>query len=258
MLFRMNIGGDRMTNIVRVLIVDDDPGVCKVLRQYCEDAGFAAEEAHDIAGARLKLAEQSFDLVFLDLYFGDDAAGCDLAREIRQHNNCGIITISGRADRDERMELMFETVDDTIAKPLEPNEVIARAQAVLRRYGFAAGQDKKSNGANIAKFAGWTLNLKRHELTSPEGKSVSLTMGEFNLLCNLVRHPNEVLSREQIIEMDSSMQTISTPDRAVDMRVSRLRQRLSQDMADDTAELIRTVRGAGYLFAAEVVWSNGE
>ena len=245
-----------MQSDVHILIVDDDPGVCKILRQYFEDAGFAVDEVHDIAGAREKLDHHTYNLVVLDLYFGDAASGRDLAKEIRSRHDCGIIAISGRADRDERIDLMNATVDDTIAKPLELNEVVARSRAVLRRYGMASGNDKKNNAppAAIASFAGWKLNVKRHELTSPQGKIVTLTMGDFNLLSNFIRHPNEVLSREQIVEMDTSMQTIGTPDRAVDMRILLLRQRLEQD-APDGVELIRTVRGAGYMLAAEVVWN---
>ena len=248
-----------MSDAVRILIVDDDRAICKLLRQYFEGAHYQVCEAHDIKDAREKLRTKAYNLAMLDVYFDGRAVGTDLAREIRDAHNCGIIMISERADRKEKISLLNDAVDDTISKPLDEDEVLARTRAVLRRYGVPATQDKK-NGVTpgaIASFAGWILNLKRHDLTSPRGHLVQLTMGEFNLLCNFAKHPNQVLSREQIIEMDPSIQSISTPDRAVDMRISRLRHRLTQESADD-AELIRTVRGAGYMLAADVRWVNDE
>lgn len=248
-----------MSDTVRILIVDDDKNVCNLLRQYFEDADYKVCEAHDIKQAREKLAAQPFNLAMLDVYFDGKAVGTDLAREIREAHNCGIIMISGLADRKERISLLNSAVDDTISKPLEQDEVLARARAVLRRYGVASVQEKKNGAAPgvIATFAGWVLNLKRHDLTSPRGTLVQLTMGEFNLLCHFAKHPNEVLSREQIIEMDTTIQSTSPPDRAVDMRISRLRYRLAQESPGDV-ELIRTVRGAGYMLTTDVVWSNGD
>jgi two-component system, OmpR family, response regulator len=248
-----------MSEAVRVLIVDDDLAVCKLLRQYFEGAAYKVCEAHDIEDARTKLSANPFNLVMLDLYFGEQAAGRDLAREIRTTHNCGIIAMSGIADRAERIEIIRATVDDSIGKPLEEDEVLARASAVLRRFGIGNGAEKKAPAAPgiIATFAGWVLNLKRHDLVSPQGKEVKLTMGEFNLLYNFVMHPNEVLTREQIIEMDTSIQSMSPPDRAVDMRISRLRHRMAKESSDDV-ELIRTVRGAGYMLVTDVSWSNGD
>ena len=249
-----------MSDTIRILIVDDDRNVCKLLRQYFESVDYEVCEAHDIRQAREKLAAQPYNLAMLDVYFDGKAVGTDLAREIRDAHNCGIIMISGLADRKERISLLNAAVDDTISKPLEQDEVLARARAVLRRYGVGAGtvSDTKNGAPGVmATFAGWVLNLKRHDLTSPQGKLVQLTMGEFNLLCQFVKHPNEVLSREQIIEMDSTIQSTSPPDRAVDMRISRLRYRLVQESPGDL-ELIRTVRGAGYMLTTDVVWSNGD
>jgi two-component system, OmpR family, response regulator len=246
-----------MNEAVRVLIVDDDPSVCKILRQYFEDADYKVCEAHDIKQAREKLAAQPYNLAMLDVYFDGKAVGTDFAREIREGQNCGIIMISGLAGREEQLSLLHAAVDDTINKPLKQDEVLARASAVLRRYGVGTGvAPDKNNGAPgvVATFAGWVLNLKRHDLTSPQGRMVPLTMGEFSLLCNFAKHPNEVLSREQIIELDSPIQSTSPPDRAVDMRISRLRHRLMQESPGDL-ELIRTVRGAGYMLTADVVWS---
>ena len=204
-----------MSDAVRILIVDDDKGVCKVLREYFEDADYLVSEAHDIEEAREKLAAQPYNLAMLDVYFHGKAVGTDFASEIRRAHNCGIIMISERADRKEQLSLLHAAVDDTISKPLEQDEVLARTRAVLRRYGVGAGTEGKINAAPgvVATFAGWVLNLKRHDLTSPQGKLVPLTMGEFNLLSNFAKHPNEVLSREQIIELDASIQSTSPPDR---------------------------------------------
>jgi two-component system, OmpR family, response regulator len=247
-----------VSEIAKILIVDDDEGVCKLLCEYFKETDYVVSVAHDIEDAREKLAAERHNLTILDVFFKNKAVGTEFAQEIREVHNCGIILISGRADRKEQLSMLHAAVDDTISKPLDQDEVLARTRAVLRRYGVGAGAaaDKNNSPAPgvVATFAGWVLNLKRHDLTSPQGKPVSLTMGEFNLLCHFAKHPNEVLSREQIIEMDSSIQSTSPPDRAVDMRISRLRHRLMQESPGDL-ELIRTVRGAGYMLTADVDWS---
>lgn len=250
-----------MTETARILIIDDDPAVRAILRACYGDAGYEVEEAGTVEEARQWLAERRFDLVTVDVYFesglGKTAEGITLAREIRNAHNCGIIMLSVMDDPNASNDLLSEVADDNVRKPFKIDEVLARTRAVLRRYDTrpAANGAGRRTKRVAASFAGWVLDLKRHEVVSPRGVIVQLTAGEFTLLSNFAERANEVLTREQIVALDSNMLTIGTPDRAVDMRISRLRNRLEQE-APEAADLIRTVRGAGYRLVADVVWTE--
>lgn len=250
---------DTIHNTIRILIVDDEPDMRTILRRCFETAGYGVCEAGNGAEAWARLAERSYDLVTVDVkLFAPDGNGredgSDLARQIHERHDCAIIMVSVINNMEERNSWLEDWADDTITKPFVVEELLARTRAVLRRAGRIQGRETANGGqtGDIATFAEWTLDFKRHELRSPEGTAVALTMGDFNLLRNLFKHPQEVLSRDQIVEMDSSIQSMSSSDsaRAVDMRISRLRSKLG----DHDQKLIRTVRAAGYMFVADVVW----
>lgn len=241
----------------RILIVDDDPEIRSVLRKCFEGAGYVVAEAASIAGARTALASDVFHLVTVDVNLdcadGTREDGKDLALEIRSRYHCGIIMLSVITDRGERNNWLQDWADDTVMKPFQVDELLARTRAVLRRYQPGNGRDEMPD-SGVASFAGWTLDTRRIELRSPQGKIVPMTMGDFNLLRSLLRHPQEVLSRDRIAAMDASIQTMASDSaRAVDMRISRLRDRLTECESADK-DLIRTVRGAGYMLVAEVQW----
>ena len=252
-----------MQDRIWILIVDDEAEMRASLRRCFEGAGYAVCEAGTVEEARVQLSVRHFGLVTVDVnLYADDGsgkgAGKALAREIREQHDCGIIMVSVIDDQEERNNWLEIWADDTITKPFVVRELLARTHAVLRRYteGHKRDADGGARSGDISHFAGWTLDLKRHELRAPDGQPVSLTMGDFNLLRNLLRHSNEVLSRDQIVELDSSIQSMSSSDsaRAVDMRISRLRDKLHDDVEK---KLIRTVRGAGYMFAQDVTWGDG-
>jgi two-component system, OmpR family, response regulator len=248
---------------IHILVIDDDPAMRGNLRRIYEEAGFVVAEAGTSAEARRALSQTPFDLVTVDVNIDLDNGlrredGAALAREIHATYDCAIIMISVIIDQEERTSWLESWADDTIMKPFNPKELVARTRAVLRRHGHIAGQGQRQ--PDIATFGGFVLDFKKLELRAPSGNPISITAGELNLLRNLIKHPHEVLSRDQIIEMDSSIQSMSSADsfRAVDMRVSRLRAKLSDDSGEEHNErnwLIRTVRSAGYLFVADVAWS---
>lgn len=258
-----------MTETIRILIIDDEPEMRRGLRRCFEGAGYAVCEAANATEARTKLSERIYNLVTVDYYlFGRDGHtkedGAELAREIHQSYDCGLIMISKIVDRSVHNDWLRVWADATIAKPFNVDDLLAATSAVLRRRGGVTQHNGLSGDrtAGIATFAGWQLDEKGHKLTSPQGNEVILTPGEYNLLRHLLSMPHVVLSREEIIDKDPSFQTGSAKDRAraVDMRVYRLRHKLGDEPDEETAvrKLILTVRSFGYKLNVDVGWSEAD
>ena len=241
-----------MTDMPHILIVDDDPRVRKLLRRYLGDEGFRVAEAADGEAMRAQMAVAEFDLILLDLIIpGED--GLSLAREVRQISAVPIIMVTGKGKMVDRVIGLEMGADDYITKPFHLREVLARIRTVLRRSATTSdGEQTKEptpdQGEGVT-FEGWRLDLVRRELRSPEETLVPLTTGEFDLLGALVKNANRVLSRDQLMDLVRNRDW--TPyDRTIDTQVGRLRKKIERDPANP--ELIKTVRGVGYVFAAKV------
>jgi two-component system OmpR family response regulator len=232
-----------------ILVVDDEPEVRALLRTCFEREGYDVLEAADGASLRAGIARQKIDLVTLDLTLGDED-GLALAREIRATCNVPIIMISGKGDTVDRVVGLELGADDYIAKPFALREVLARVRAVLRRYG-AAGEAVPDNGRKHEKFgfAGMVLDLTSRELRSTSGEVKPLTTAEFNLLALFIRRPHRVLSRDEIMDLLKG-HAWSPLDRSIDALVGRLRKRLESETG--TPQLVKTVRGVGYVFSVDV------
>jgi two-component system, OmpR family, response regulator len=243
-----------MSNPLHILIVDDEPRIRAMLRRYLAGEGFTVSEAADGADMRAVLDRESIDLVLLDLVMpGED--GLALARHIRQRSEIPIIILTGKGDLIDRVVGLEAGADDYITKPFELREVLARIRTVMRRAAphvsaarppAAAAGDKASE---VLVFEGWRFDLLRRELRRETGELVTLTAGEFELLAAFVRHPNRVLNRDQLIDLIKGRDWAAY-DRGVDTQVMRLRKKIERDPSNPS--LIRTVRGAGYVFAAAV------
>lgn len=235
---------------VHILIVDDEPDVRALLRSGLEPEGYSVSEAADGAGLMAALERQPVDLVTLDVRLsGED--GFDLARQVRAKNNVPIVMISGKGDMIDRVVGLELGADDYIAKPFHMREVLARIRAVLRRYALPAGASgpAASQAEATLRFAfdGWTLDLGRRELKSPEGKICELTTAEFNLLAILAERPGRVLSRDELMDLLKGHDW-SPLDRSIDGLIARLRKKIERG---ECPQLIKTVRGVGYVFAGE-------
>jgi DNA-binding response OmpR family regulator len=231
---------------VRVLVVDDDAEVAALLTRYLSAQGFSVNA---VASGREMLAfltGNAVDLVLLDLGLpGED--GLDLTRHLREHWRGPVIIVSGRADSVDRIVGLEVGADDYVTKPFELRELLARIRSVLRRVG----ESPRENNAPppVYRFAGYRLETHSRTLTTDAGQPVTLTNGEYELLQVFVTHPNQVLSRDEL--MNHLYGRDSGPyDRAVDVQVGRLRRKVEPDPASPT--LIKSVRGAGYLFADSV------
>ncbi len=230
-----------------ILVVDDDREIRDLLGRFLQKHGCRVTTARDGREMRAALADWNIDLIVLDLMLpGED--GLTLCRELRAGSTTPVIMLTAMGEETDRIVGLEMGADDYVPKPFNPRELLARIKAVLRRSGespAAAGAAK----VEALRFAGWTLEPGRRRLVSPDGVTVSLTAGEFDLLMAFVEHPQRVLSRDQLLDFTRG-RAAAPFDRSVDIQVSRLRRKIETDSAK--AELIKTVRGDGYIFASKV------
>jgi two-component system OmpR family response regulator len=233
-----------------ILIVDDEAEVRRLLEAGLKAEGYAVSEAADGAGLMAMLEKKPVDLITLDVRLGGED-GFNLAREVRAKNNVPIIMISGKGDMIDRVVGLELGADDYIAKPFHMREVLARVRAVLRRYETQGAEPARASPAEKSRrfeFDGWVLDAGRRALVNPQGKDCELTTAEFNLLLLLVERPGRVLSRDELMDLLKGHDW--TPlDRSIDGLVARLRKKIERG---EVPQLVKTVRGVGYVFAAQV------
>jgi len=243
-----------MSDNGHILVVDDEVEVCNLIRNYLSGEGFEVSVAHNGDDMRETLERSAIDLVILDLVLpGED--GLALARSLRDVSAIPILMLTGRGDPVDRIVGLEMGADDYLAKPFHLRELRARVQSVLRRVSGAM-QAEASDGTRPprprARFAGWTFDLSTRELLSPSGEDVRLTPGEFDLLVAFVTNAGQTLSRDRLLDLIRDRDADAF-DRTIDVRVGRLRRKLGDD--PHSPQLIRTVRGGGYLFSPPVTFS---
>ena len=236
-----------MDNAPHILIVDDDREIRELLGKFLERHGYRVDTARDGREMRAALAGWKIDLIVLDLMLpGED--GLTLCRTLRAESAIPIIMLTAMGDETDRIVGLEMGADDYVAKPFNPRELLARIKAVLRRAGEPRATSADDQ-ASVAKFAGWALDSARRCLVSPDDAVVSLTAGEFELLNAFVAHAGRVLSRDQLLDLTRG-RAAGPFDRSVDIQVSRLRRKIEVDPANP--EIVKTVRGGGYLFTPAV------
>ncbi len=229
-----------------ILIVDDDPDIAALVSQFLSGHGFSVQTAEDGAAMRRILAGQTVDLIILDLMLpGED--GLSLCRFLRQTTTLPIIMLTAMGSEADRVAGLETGADDYLPKPFSTRELLARIRAVLRRGHVGGGAD---TAHPVLIFAGWSLDVGRRRLWSADGVLVELTSGEFDLLYAFLRHPQQVLNRDHLLDMARGR--ISGPlDRTIDVQVGRLRRKLESD--PKKPDMIKTVRGGGYVLTVPVV-----
>ena len=236
-----------MTAPDHILVVDDDTEIRNLLREYLQQQGYRVTAVADGKGLRAAVDNSHPDLVILDLMLpGED--GLTLCRELRARSGVPIIMLTARGEETDRIVGLELGADDYIAKPFSPRELLARIKSVLRRTR-ALPENLRQEESGVFSFAGWTLDAATRNLTSSTGVVVALSGTDFRLLKIFVDHPNRVLTRDQLIDLMLAREA-GPYDRAIDVQVSRLRQRLGEDAKEPA--IIKTVRGQGYVFAAHV------
>ena len=240
-----------MPESASILVVDDDARIRDMLVRYLTDEGFAVRGAGDGAAMRAAMAAATPDLVMLDLVMPHED-GLTLARELRAAPDIPIVMITGKGEVVDRVVGLEVGADDYIAKPFHLREVLARIRTVLRRSASAQAEPAaaaRADSGECVGFSHWRFDMAKRELSAADGAPVALTTGEFNLLRAFVSHPNRPLNRDQL--MDLSRDRDWTPfDRSIDTQVGRLRKKIEADPKDP--QLIKTVRGVGYVFTADV------
>jgi len=232
-----------------VLVVDDDAELRRLVAKFLRANGLRVTTVRSAPEMRHALASAPVDLVILDVML-PGVSGLDLCREIRRTSSVPIIMLTSRAEEADRIVGLEIGADDYVTKPFSPRELLARLNAIMRRTG--GPEPQRPLGARRYNFDGWIVDTLKRELTNPDGVVVDLSTGEYNLLLVFVEQPQKVLSREQLL--DAARNRVATGfDRSIDVQISRLRRKIAP--GEDDHAMIKTVRGAGYMFVPTVTWS---
>lgn len=231
-----------------ILIVDDDAEIRALLGRYLQKNGLRATAVADGRAMWKALEAGRVDLIVLDLMLpGDD--GLTLCRNLRAKSEIPVIMLTARGEETDRIVGLEMGADDYLAKPFSARELLARIKAILRR-ARTLPTNLRPDSARRLRFAQWVLDTAQRHLLSGEGVVTPLSGAEYRLLRIFLAHPNRVLNREQLVDLTQGKEA-DPLDRSIDVQVSRLRHRLGDDPREP--RLIKTVRGEGYVLAAEVV-----
>jgi two-component system, OmpR family, response regulator len=230
-----------------IVIVDDDALLRGRLAAYLTSEGYRVTTADSAAAFRSIMRRERIDLVLVDITMPGEN-GLSLTRFLREQSEIGVVILTGKGDPIDRAIGLEVGADDYVAKPFHLRELLARVRSVLRRTGTRPDRDP-GVAAPVVRFAGWRLDLAKRTLTSARGEAVPLTTAEYQLLEAFVAHPNQVLGRERLLQLVVGRKW-QPYDRTIDQHISRVRRKLEQDPKQP--ELIKSIRGQGYLFAAQV------
>ncbi|MBB2199987.1 response regulator [Gluconacetobacter tumulisoli] len=235
-----------MDPLPHILVVDDDREIRDLLARFLERNQFRVTTARDGRETRKTWLAGHYQIVVLDLMLPGES-GLELARWLRTQANVPIIMLTAMGEETDRIIGLELGADDYVPKPFNPRELLARIRAVMRRSGD--GVDTRAGEQRNLHFSGWTLEPARRRLLNPEGTEVPLTGGEYDLLMALLDRANRVLTRDMLFDLLRGRQA-GPFDRAIDVAISRLRRKLEDNGRQ--AQLIKTVRGGGYVLACEV------
>lgn len=229
-----------MVEQAHILVVDDDPEIRSLLAHFLGEHGYSVSEAEDGHAMFLAIEDRRPDLVVLDLMMpGED--GLVLCRRLADGEAVPVIMLTAVAEEADKIVGLEMGADDYLTKPFNPRELLARIRAVLRRVEAPRAREA---GNNLV-FEDWVLDLGRHELKRDGETLIPLSTGEFRLLQILAEHPQQVLSRDFLLDRIHGREG-GPFDRSVDIQLSRLRRKLDDDPRDPA--IIKTIRGGGYMF----------
>lgn len=235
-----------MTDAPLIAILDDEPDIRRLLAAALEDAGFRTAGFARATEFEAALRRMTPDACLIDLGL-PDRDGLALVHRLATESGAAIIIISGRAQVQDRVTGLELGADDYVTKPFDPAEVVARIRARLRR----PAREAATRGAQTARFAGWSADFDRYLLRAPDGAETPLSHAEAEMLRMFLDSPRRLISRAQMLESLGGSAGDSF-DRAIDVRISRLRTKLGEDPKNP--RLIKTIYGAGYIFLSEVAW----
>jgi two-component system phosphate regulon response regulator OmpR len=227
----------------KVLIIDDDEKLRKLLKEYLEGNGFKVLTLADGSDVKKTLQKESLEMVILDIMLpGKD--GLEVLKEIRTDNPIPVIMLTAKGDQTDRIVGLELGADDYLPKPFNPRELLARMKAVLRRAVPEERDKVRKKEDTLLKAGGVTLN-KAKQTILVGGKELELSSTEYKILEVLMRHPNVVFSRDQLMNLARGRDFMAF-DRSIDVHISKLRAKLEPDPRSPMR--IKTVWGAGYMF----------
>ncbi len=226
-----------------ILIVEDDVTTRVTLAAYMRREGFTVTEAADGGAMQKALSSQgNIDVILLDIMLPDQD-GLSLLRTVRASSDIGIILVSGKGEDIDRIIGLEMGADDYVTKPFNARELLARVKTLLRRL---EARTRKQESSASKKFGGWSLDMTKRRLVSPDDEAVKLTRAEFDLLAALLKNPGRIMSRDALLDHVSRRDW--TPyDRTIDVLIGRLRKKIEMDPANP--QFILTEHGVGYTFA---------
>lgn len=224
-----------------ILVIDDEPKIVKLARDYLEQSSFRVVTANDGTTALAVARHERPDLIVLDLNLpGMD--GLDVCRSLRRESDVPIIMLTARVEETDRLIGLELGADDYITKPFSPRELVARVRAVLRRVQGGVHQP------GLIRVGDLEIDLNGHRATR-SGEALQLTPNEFHLLVLLAQHPGQTFSRAQLLDRLHGV-TYDGYDRSIDAHIKNLRRKLEIDPAEP--QYVLTVYGIGYKFTDEV------
>jgi len=236
-----------MSRPEHILVVDDEPQVCALVKRVLGDGGYRVSTAHDGMTMHRLLRREEIDLVVLDLRLGPED-GLVLLKELRATSRLPVVILTAMGDTGDRVVGLESGADDYVPKPFEPSELLARVRSVLRRTGPWT-EPEVDEGPSEYRFDGWCLDMRTRKLSDPAGEDVELTTAQFDLLNAFITNPNRVLSRERLLDL--ARDRVAMPnDRSIDVHIGHLRKKIEADPRQPV--LIKTVYGSGYIFTPTV------
>lgn len=235
-----------------VLIVDDDGSLASLLGSYLAGHGIDSHHAGCIADALADVQNLDYSMALLDLGL-PDGDGVDLARRWSEEQRFPIVCMSARQEEADRVMSLELGADDYVLKPFSLREMLARMRAVWRRTDAVRSPVTRGRHPRAYRFDGWDLNINTRRLRTRDGREVTLSASQFNLLVLFLGMPRRVISRDELIERTRAFDDVF--DRSIDVQMLRLRRKIEEDPRQPT--LLRTERGAGYYLDAqsvEAVW----
>ena len=225
----------------KVLVVDDDPNICDVLRMYLENEGYSVILSYDGEEALVKFNALKPDIILLDVML-PTLDGWQVCREVRKKSSVPIIMITAKGDTFDKVLGLELGADDYVLKPFDSKELVARVKAVLRRYQPAKPETPAASRGKVVDYPGIEINLTNYAVTV-DGKNVDMPPKELELLYFLASSPNQVFTREQLLDQIWGYEYVGDT-RTVDVHIKRLREKIK----DHPSWGLSTVWGIGYKF----------
>jgi len=228
-----------------ILVVDDDHAICDLLGRFFREHGYDTLLANNGSEMMAHMEKRPVHLIVLDIMMpGDD--GMTLCRKLRATSKIPIIMLTAISEEIERILGLEMGADDYLSKPFNPRELLARVKAILRRSG---PNDAEDNDHVVLRFQGWELDTTARQLKSPDNLEISLSSGEYMLLLAFLERPQNVLSRDRLLDLTRNR--MAAPfDRSIDIQISRLRSKI--DVDPKNPQIIKTIRGGGYILTTAV------